>query len=313
MRLKWLAVFALLVGCSDGGEGPIPDPCLGQTGLADPSCQLLVPDKAPALEKGKADFSCVGSAPQPAQPEKDLIIRGKTNQRLSNGEDEPKGKVKVEVWVNQGDLSEKNKIDEDTSDASGNYEVTIPASAWTSASSNGARVAWKISSDDTIPTIEYNDYLDTDSAKEEGENFVLEDQKRITITRSTQQILLAVLGVEVEFDNTKGIILGTVRDCDRKETANVSAGVVDGKGEPIKGPLLFYFSNEFPVARDEQQFTSEDGKFVILNVPSSSSVDTRIIGLVDNKETLLSRHLVATEADTIAIVDFDPLSEPFTD
>ena len=296
---------------NDGGSDGNPDPCAGTAGHEKPDCHLLDPVKEPTIENGTADFTCVGSAPQPKQPTKDLIVRGKTKQRLSNGSDEDKGEVSVEVWTDQTSLSAATLIAKTKSDATGNYEIKIPKDAWAKATSSGARVAWRITSNDTVPTVEFNDFLDDKLFKAEGNDLAIEDQERITITRATQQVITSLLGVR--FDDKKGLILGAIRDCNRKDVGEASAGIVDASGKTVVGPLFFYFFSDFPVRRDQPccRFSTTDGLFVAINVDPGKA-DTRIVAKVGGKTTVVSQFSVPVAADTIAIVDFDPLEKPLS-
>jgi hypothetical protein len=275
------------------------------------------PTAPPSTAGGAADFSCLERVTPPARPTQDLIVRGKTQQRLSNGDDDEKADVTVEVWTDQTILSEATRVAKTVSDASGRYEVTIPASAWAEASSEGVRVAWRISAPDTVPTVEYNDPLPMAQAKPDAQDptkLVIEGRNRITLTRSTLQTINALLGVTADYDRSRAIVLGAVRDCRRAEVANVSAGAHDAEGALIAGPQLFFFQSGFPAMRDNQPFTSDDGLFVLLNVPvTHKSVDVRVVGRLNGDEQrVLSRQVLPVSSDTLLIADFDPLEAPFT-
>jgi len=309
-----LLLAALAWGCSyDNGENG--DDCTGSSGSTTPSCQLVWPDKEVKTATGNADYSCLEQGTPPAAPTQDLVIRGKTQQRLSNGDDEDKGSVSVEVWTDQTTLNDTSRVAKTTSDAAGNYEVTIPAAAWASASSKGVRVAWRIGATDTIPTVEYNDLIPINDAKPDTKDptkLSLDGLDRITLTRATLQTINALLGTTADYDKNKAIVLGVVRDCKRAEVQNVSAGVVDSAGKPLAGPLLFYFQDDFPVVRELQPFSSDDGFFTLLNVPvKDKSVEVRIVGkLAGGKEAVLSRQVLPVKSDTLIIADFDPLEQP---
>jgi hypothetical protein len=308
-----LGAGAWALSCGDNGNGTNGGSCEGDQGKNDPTCQLLLPDSEPKAAGGAADYSCLANVTPEGDPDKDLIIRGKTQQRLSNGDDEDKGGVTVEVWTDQTSLSDATRIATATSDAAGDYEIEIPASAWASASEKGVRVAWRISSADTVPTVEYNDPIPIGDAQPDGTDpskLALEDLNRITVTRSTLQTIVSLLGITTEYDKNKGIILGVVRDCKRAEVESASAGIVDAAGKPVDGPLLYYFRSKFPVIRSQQPFTSNDGYFVLINVEPNTDADVRVVGKLSGQETVLSRQVVPVSADTIVIADFDPLPEP---
>jgi len=308
-----LGAGAWALSCGDNGNGTNGGSCAGDKGKNDPTCQLLLPDGDPKAAGAAADYSCLAKVTLETPPDKDLIIRGKTQQRLSNGDDEDKGGVTVEVWTDQTTLSEATRIATVTSDAAGDYEIEIPATAWASASAKGVRVAWRIGSTDTVPTVEYNDPIPISEAQVDGTDpnkLALEGLNRITVTRSTLQTIVSLLGITADYDKTKGIILGVVRDCKRREVENVSAGIVDAAGKPIGGHLLYYFRSKFPVIRSQQPFTSDDGYFVLINVDPDTDADVRVVGKLSGQETVLSRQVVPVSADTIVIADFDPLPEP---
>lgn len=299
--------LALVGGCSDKGDEN--GDCSGSGGATTPTCQLV-----PPVTQVSADYSCLGKVTPDAPPTKDLVIRGKTQQRLSNGDDEDKGDVSVEIWTDQTSLSDSTRVAKTTSDAAGNYEVTIPATAWASASSKGVRVGWRIGATDTIPTVEYNDLIPIKDAKPDSKDptkLSLEGLDRITLTRSTLQTINGLLGTTADYDKQKAIVLGVIRDCQRKEVQNVSAGAVDSAGEPLDGPQLFYFQDNFPVVRDLQPFSSSDGFFTLLNVPvTGGNVEVRVIGKLASGEAVLSRQVLPVKSDTLVIADFDPLEQP---
>lgn len=308
-------LLVFLGGCS-GGDASEGD-CTGSAAATSPSCQLVAPTEAPSTVKGAADFSCLERVVPSAPPTQDLIVRGKTRQRLSSGDDDDKGNVTVEVWTDQTTLSEATRVAKTVSDASGRYEVTIPASAWAAASAKGVRVAWRISAPDTVPTVEYNDPLPVAQAKPDPQDptkLAVEGLNRITLTRSTLQTINALLGVTTDYDKSCAIVLGAVRDCKRAEVANASAGALDAKGALIAGPQLFFFQSGFPALRDNQPFTSDDGLFVLLNVPvTQKSVDVRVVGRLNGDEQrVLSRQVLPVKSDTLLIADFDPLETPLT-
>lgn len=306
-------LWLISCGNDDNGNGNDKDTCAGSAGLNEPGCQLIMPDQAPKSAAGNADYSCLTKVTPPEVPDKDLVVRGMTQQRLSNGNDEEKGDVTVEVWTDQSSLSEATRVAKVTSDPAGNYEVVIPAAAWANASSPGVRVAWRISAPDTLPTVEYDDPLPIAEAKPDADDpsrLAVDEQNRITVTRSTLQLINALLGTTNVYDKNKGIVLGVVRDCQRNEVEHASAGVVDGAGSPLEGPLLFFFRDRFPVTRNQQTATSSDGYFTIINVPPQQGVDVRVIGNLDGTETVLSRHVLPVQGDSLVIADFDPLPEP---
>jgi hypothetical protein len=304
--------LGLAGGCSDDGDEE--GDCAGNSGASTPTCQLVSPDKEVKTSAGSADYSCLGKVTPPAQPTKDLVIRGKTQQRLSNGDDEDKGEVSVEVWTDQTSLSKATRVTDTISDAAGNYEVTIPATAWASASEKGVRVAWRISATDTIPTVEYNDLIPIQDAKPDSKDptkLSLEGLDRITLSRSTLMTINGLLGTTADYDTKKAIVLGVVRDCARKEVENASAGAVDSAGKPLEGPQLFYFQDNFPVVRKLQPFSSADGFFTLLNVPiTGGSVEVRVVGKLASGEAVLSRQVLPVKSDTLVIADFDPLEQP---
>lgn len=303
-------VFVL--SCGDDTDNT-DEPCTGAAGMKDPECQLLLPTAAPTAGSAKADYSCLAKVTPPAQPTKALIIKGKTKERLSTGADQQKGSVTVEVWTDQTDLTAK-PVGTTTSDSDGNFQVEIPLDAWKTASAKGPRVAWRISTktSETLSTVEFNDllYKDVSELKTDSTSgkLVLEKVERITVSHTTLQAIEALLGTT--HDKKKGIVLGVVRDCNRKEVQNASAGVVDSAGKPVSGPELYYFKGKFPTTRTSQAFTSEDGYFTLMNVAPGKGTDIRVIGNVGGKQTVLSRQIIPVSANTLVIADFDPLPEP---
>lgn len=88
-----------------------------------------------------------------------------------------------------------------------------------------------------------------------------------SVSTLTYQLIPGLLGVVVE--PGKGVVAGTVYGCEREGDPVEFAQVIarEKGGDYLEDQDVFYFQNEFP--DQNQEWTSDDGLWIIANVPES--------------------------------------------
>jgi hypothetical protein len=118
-----------------------------------------------------------------------------------------------------------------------------------------------------------------------------------SVSVTTYQIIPSLLGVTVDPD--KGVIAGTVYDCNDDPVEAASVIVVDaGDGSIPQTEVVKYFVNEFP--NRNQPYTSEDGLFVATNIPEGTfRIEAWVLDGSEHK--LVGSTVLQTRADSINI------------
>lgn len=109
--------------------------------------------------------------------------------------------------------------------------------------------------------------------------------------------------VSVEPDPTKGALAGTVYDCGGEGAVMAGVQVIVRQGTTYpSSQAIRYFVNEFPSV--SQPATSEDGLWLVANVPVGPAVVEAWAVLADGEEpTLIAQTEVVVEADAFVIAD----------
>lgn len=153
-------------------------------------------------------------------------------------------------------------------------------------------VAYRTSTDadlgDTKVTIQFNEV--EGAVKEASIQFN-------SVSSATYQVIPSLLGVSP--DPAKGIIAGTFYDINGDAASGAQVIVRDSAGNIPEGIVVKYFRQEFP--NREQEWTSEDGLWVIVNVPVGDwDVEAYITDGADGHQ-LMGASQVTVAADSINI------------
>lgn len=87
-----------------------------------------------------------------------------------------------------------------------------------------------------------------------------------SVSSSTYQVIPSLLGVSPDVD--KGVVAGTVYDVNGDAIYGAQVIAVDDAGNIPESLVVKYFVDEFP--NRDQEWTSEDGLFVMVNVPTGA-------------------------------------------
>jgi hypothetical protein len=243
-----------------------------------------------ATTQAPADFSCLHTRMDPAAPTTATtlpIVVADFQTKM------PVAGATVEVYTS---LDHFNASTPDgtsaVTDAGGNTMLTVPAGSY--------RVIFRTVGDaSTVETIEFNRAYN--------------DGKRYSVAQTTKQVIQAVLSIIP--DDTLGVIAGSQRDCQERETGGVlfSSAPVSGAAFD-NSKLTFYFvdaSATNTVPTKAQKYTSGDGVFASLNLPPGD-VDVTSTGVLQTgmPAVTLGRGRAPVRAGSITVVQIEPLSGP---
>ena len=160
--------------------------------------------------------------------------------------DEPVADASIEVYYSNTVYGVPDQSY--TSDGAGNFSGTVPSCT---------PYAYRVSTDPdlgaTKVTIEASQ-IDGLTATESEYNSVSID---------TYNVIPALLGISPDVD--KGIVAGTAYDCAGEPLEFAQIVVTDANGNIPESEVVRYFVDSFPSRL--QEWTSEDGLFVVVNIP----------------------------------------------
>ncbi len=160
----------------------------------------------------------------------------------------------VEIFHNNDPTGtpDQNLTSDDNGEVSGQWPVCAPISyaTFTDPDLNDTKVTFQVN--------EVYGYT------EEKGGAASVDVQFNSVSTSTYQVIPSLLGVSPDTD--KGIVAGTVYDLNGDPVYGAQVVEVDASGNIPETLVVKYFVDEFP--NREQEWTSEDGLFVMVNVPT---------------------------------------------
>jgi hypothetical protein len=259
MRTRvWLFLGALSVaacgggGDDDGGDGEE----LENPGFATPDAVTTAHTKEGAVwtEVGPANWDCLNTASDDAPSSVEIAISGIV--RDFQNEDDVIADAMVSVY--DGNDITGSSIADAVSEADGTYTLTLPTGT--------ERVAYKTTAEDYLPTYLLNQYYDPDT----------EDQ-----SEELEPISVSLANTLTAFINKErtlglGVLAGAIRDCDGHEVSGAIATVsaTRATADHVTGAETYYFSGgsrSLPVRLSQRAYTNEDGLFMVIELPPSSS------------------------------------------
>jgi hypothetical protein len=120
-----------------------------------------------------------------------------------------------------------------------------------------------------------------------------------SVSTTTYNIIPSLLGVTPE--PGKGIAAGTAYDCNGDPVEFVQVITKDSDGNIVEGQIVKYFREEFP--NRDQYWTSDDGLWVIVNIPPGT-VSVEMYGLnAAGEHELLGTTILEVVPDSINIAN----------
>jgi len=260
-----ISLGVLLVGaCGDGGGGSDANnrDCV-LNGGADcfdvPTAAMLKRDTATP-----ANFNCA--------PEQIMTANAAINVSGLVGDFqsmEPLDGATVTAFA-LNDLSFNSPLATATSDANGNYSLTLPSGV-------ESRINWRSEHSGGLPTYALNSFVDVSATD-------IMDATRAVVSILSANAIPMLIGTERELG--KGTLAGGVVDCDGDEVKNAIATVSSTSGAGnvlptfIAGAEVYYFAGPLPVNRGTLSQSESNGEFVILNIPPGTTY-LQIWGFLD--------------------------------
>lgn len=272
-----LIVF-LAVGCSDSN-----------TGTPDAGMVMLPPlSKKVNNMQMDADYSCNGHRMDPAGATAEFTVNGKVQDFQSK--QAPSSTATVFVYEDLDHLLQNMPYSMVTDALDGTFTgLRIPP--------NHYRVNFKVvAPPDQIDTYEIGIPVPPNTTT----------MTRNSVSHFTANALPGLVGID--YDMTKSVIAGGVRDCagDFVRGALIS---VDAGG-PFMDANIFYFSDQdLPVRRTLQQFTNVDGLFTAINVPPVGMATITATGVIGSgPPQRVGRASIPLFAGALTIADVPPLA-----
>lgn len=234
-----------------------------------------------------ADLSCwtLGEDMLSVTPDPSCVTEVPVNGQVIDFEsDDPVQDAKVELFLN--DLVEGTADEEQISDSSGNLTF--------SSAPTCTPISYRVSTDpdleETKITIEAHEVYDF------GESITAEFN---SVSYATFNIIPSLLGVSVE--PGKGIVAGGAYDCngDPIEGVQAIARSVDDENGYFEDQVVKYFVKNFP--NRNQLYTSEDGLWVIVNIPPSDAIVELWVTDGAGGHQMIGSTKLLVEADSINI------------
>jgi hypothetical protein len=299
----WLFLGALSVaacgggGDDDGGDGEE----LENPGFATPDAVTTAHTKDGAVwtEVGPANWGCLNTPSDDAPSSVEISISGIV--RDFQNEDDVIADAMVSVY--DGNDITGSAIAEAVSEADGTYTLTLPTGT--------ERVAYKTTAEDYLPTYLLNQYYDPDT----------EDQ-----SEELEPISVSLANTLTAFINKErtlglGVLAGAIRDCDGHEVSGAIATVSATRAEAdhVMGAETYYFSGgsrSLPVRLSQRAYTNEDGLFMVIELPpSSSDVYLQVWGFTPDQDpgsdelTLIAELGMPVIGDTVISASMEALRQ----
>jgi hypothetical protein len=304
-----LVLSTLAAACGGGGDespdasSPDASDTLENGGFPTPTAVTKANQNIAGTwtELSDAEWGCLNT-PSPDQPSTQAIALSGKIEDFQSGSGV--GGVSITAFPSTGLMGNISSATSSSVSATrGNYEMTLPMIP------SGTRVGFKLEADLYVRTYVLNEYLDPAQTTQ--------TRNMDAVSESTMNALPAF--VAVTRDPSKGVLIGTFRDCDGHEVSNavVTVSSTSAQVAHLTGVTTFYFSaagTSLPVRHNIAPVMNKDGQFLILDVPPQTSLAfVQIWGfkdaadLADGEMTLLSELATPIEANAIITGSFEPL------
>jgi len=298
MRLALaLSITSLSLAACGGGSDAPPDAAGNDIGFNPPSDVVHANSEAAGswMDLGPADMTCLNT-PTADQPAATAITLNTVVTDFQSGATVANATVTAFPGVDDATV-----FDTQTSADDGTISFTIPAGT--------KRFGFKMTADAAMPTFLLNQYVDPNTTP------TSEPAKIQSVSQSTGATLSALIGQTRTLGT--GVIAGALRDCQHHEVSNFIATVssTSGTATPIDGAAAYYFSAGvgLPVRHNQQDASSSDGLFMIIQLPPAATAYVQMWGftsaadLASGKLTLLAELGIPVLADTVVTGSYEPL------
>lgn len=273
----------LLAGCSDATKDTDSESQDNETDSADRFAEYVYVTEAPVgdLTCFEGGFAAQGEwVVQSPVADKQQEVPF-TGQVIDFETDDPVTEATVEIFTSNEVYGAPDSTVE--SDSSGSVSGTVPT-----CSPYSYRVSTDPLLEETKVTIEANqiDGFDTSASPEFN-----------SVSRATYAVIPSLLGVSPDTD--KGIVAGTAYDCTGDQVAGAQMVIRDDAGNIPESLVMKYFVDDFP--NRNQEWTSEDGLWVAINVPVGEWNVEMYVADGSGGHLLMATSSVNVQADSINI------------
>lgn len=255
MRLSLVFTLTSLTVAACGGGDDAPPDANNDNGFNPPTVTLKANMELSEdnwMEIGDADLSCLGTASDDMASTVAVTLNTKVTD-FQSGNAVPNSTVIAFPNQDQG-----APFDTKTSDTNAAISFTIPIGM--------KRFGYKMTSGNALPTLLLNQKLASPSMPVQ---MVTEIQ---SVSNATAATLPALIG-QTRTPGT-GVVAGALRDCQEREVSGFIATMssTPTTASPMQGAEAYYFSSSvgLPVHHNQQQYASEDGLFMIIQVPTTA-------------------------------------------
>ncbi len=294
-----LTSFSLLAACSGGGSSKhMPDAPVKDIGFNKPTASLKANMEVSNnnwTEIGAADLSCLNTA-STDKPTTVAVMLSTEVDDFQTGAKQPNAMVTAFK-----DIDVTHPFDTKTADATdAKLTVAIPVGT--------TRFGFKMTGSGILDTLLLNQIVKPDMATQ-----ML--AKIQSVSTTTAQTLPALIGVSRTVGT--GVLAGAMRDCQAHEMSNFVATVSSTKDTPttIDGSDAYYFSPSagVPVRHGQQEASSKDGLFMVIELPPTATAYVQIWGyptdadLAADQLKLVAQLATPVVGDTVITGSYEPL------
>lgn len=243
-----------LLACGGDDDNTTPDAAV-DTGFNLPTVTLKANNEVADdqwEELGPANLGCLGTPSDDMASTVAVTLTTKVTD-FQSGNAVPSSTV--EVFKDQDYM---NVIDTATSDSSAMVTLDLPAGV--------TRFGYRMTASSSMPTFLLNQTLPSPSMAAQTVGDIQ------SVSNATAATLPALIG-QTRTPGT-GVVAGALRDCDGNEVSGFIATMSSTSAEAntVMGADTYYFDSAvgLPVHHNRQKFSSPDGLFMIIEVPSTN-------------------------------------------
>lgn len=231
------------------------------------------------------DMSCFAEGYSDAWAEQSVAADAVTDISIAGAvidfeTDEPVADASIEVYYSNTVYGAPDQSY--TSDGAGNFSGTVPSCT---------PYAYRVSTDPDLGATK----VTIESSQIDGLTATGSEYNSVSI--DTYNVIPALLGISPDVD--KGIVAGTAYDCAGEPLEFAQIVVTDADGNIPESEVVRYFVDSFPSRL--QEWTSEDGLFVVVNIPEGDWTVNMYVADGNGGHLLMAQSPVKVFADSINI------------
>ena len=287
MRTLMLMSLALAIGCGDDkAEDTASDAATDADGDADGGSDGggTFDDFISVTDEPTGDLTCFSGSLVTEQPAAGCVAqRSMYGEVLDFQEDDPVDEATVEFFFEDGIFGPADTTV--TTDANGMFNVEI-----NTCDPYTYRITTDPVLDATKTTIESHDVVP-------NQGVVNPSHELQSVSSTTYALIPTLLGVSPKVD--KGIVAGRAYDCAGNNLQGLQVMIEDASGSIPSDVVAKYFIDDFP--NRNQAYTSEDGLWILMDVPVGDWVVKGYVADGLGGHTLVARTELKVLADSINI------------